>query len=91
MLLGYKIVDKYSNWNYYCVGSEKFAKKADDERILELISNVMKLLKNPYLRFMYTSKYNEAACVVCDNGRHVTKLVSLSEVEQMVKEGKFHK
>ena len=91
MLLGYKIVDRYSNWNYYVVGNNKLAKKVEDERILKVIGGVIKMLKKPYIRFMYTGRFEEAACVVCDDGRHVTKLVPLSEVEKMLKEGKFHK
>ena len=48
MLFGYKVVDECSNWNYYCVGSKKFAKKVDDKRILEVIGKCLKLLRKPF-------------------------------------------
>ena len=87
------IIDKYSNYNYYIIGASGTsipAYKVEEVRLLKVVKACMDMLKKPYIRFMYTDR-QEPVCTVYDGDNRVTKLIPLTEVEQMIKEGAFHK
>ena len=86
-----RTLDKYTNVNYYLVGAwnmDNICKDIDEHQLLRVIEGCKRLLKRPYLRFMYVSR-PEAVCFVMDNGQHITRLVTLSQVEEMLADGNF--
>lgn len=88
------IIDKYSNYNPYIVGADGtniVAPKIEEERLQNIIESCVKILKKPWIRFMYASDAIEAHCIVYDGENRVTKLISISEVEKMIGKGAFHK
>lgn len=91
MIYPNKIIDKYSNYNVYFLGSGSMGHSIEEERLLKVIEACRDLLKKPYIRFIYASRFDEAAGVVYDGSERVTKLVSLSDIEKMIEERKFHK
>lgn len=82
--LGIKVVDKYTNYNYYIVGNSS-AKKVEKDRLLSLIGRMMKSKdhKSPYLRFMYVSGQEEAVCIVMDGKERLSKIIPFSDAEKM--------
>lgn len=77
-------MDKYTNYNYYIIDM-RTAKKVDTERLEKVIEMCKAKLKQPYIRFMYAGKGDEALCVLYDGEQNLTKLVTFTEVEQFVK------
>ena len=92
-MISNKIIKRYSNYNEYKLAgwNMKDCKDVDEDRLLRVIQSCRDLLKKPYLRFMLFSGFTDAPCVVYNGEERVTKLIPLSDVEQMIKEGKFHK
>ena len=88
-----KIFDKYTNYNVYLIGGKvgKMSHDVDTNRLIKAILGCRELLTKPYLRFMYASRFDEAACVVYDNGERVTKLTTFSAVEDMINNKRFTK
>ena len=86
-----KIIDKFSNYWYYFVGSTNQRREVDEGRLRKIIGDLRNLLQKPYLQFIYASNKPEAVCFVIEKGKRLTKLVTLSQVEEMIAEGNFDK
>jgi hypothetical protein len=92
MYLNNKIISKFSNYNEYVIcGITLGAKKLEEQRLMNAIESCRKMLKKPYIRFILHSLSEEPECFVYDNGEKVTRLLPISQIEQMIEEGKFHK
>ena len=86
------IIDRYSNYNFYAVGTQLVpAHTIDEDRLQNILESCAKLLSKPFIRFMSVANVEEAHCVVYNRDNRLTKIIPISEVEKMIEEGKFHK
>ena len=83
-----KQLEKFTNYNGYIVGRRRNAYEIDAVRLANVIGELRKLYKNPYIRFMWVSDAKEAMCVTYSDlkkNERVTKLSPFSELEFALK------
>lgn len=83
--------EKFTNYNGYICDKRAGAKEIEMSRLLKFIVKMQEKFKNPYIRFMWTTKdgVDEALCVMYSDfkkNERATKLVPFSEVEQLIME-----
>lgn len=86
-----KIIKKFSNYHLYSILQQSKKRPISEERLMKLIQGLRDRLGKPYLRFMTVTGEGEACAVVYDGDKHVTKLVTVDKIEQMIKDNKFTK
>lgn len=84
-----KVLDTFSNYNLYSMLPTCKRRPITEERIMQLIKDLRTQLDSPYVRLMSVSGEGDAKAVVYNADKHVTKLVDVTEIEEMVKSNAF--
>ena len=78
-----KKAQKYTNYVQYSTRPE-FADKVNDEDLLRVIEKCRDRYKEPYVRFFWVSNKEEAICQLYVNNTKMTRLVTISELENLL-------